>query len=181
MDNGHAREELLSRWTRGVKVAMVGHYNAATSCAHSHYLLGFPLVMLSTIAGTSIFAAIGQDPGPLSKAVVGTISILAAVLASAQTFFGYTARAEKHSRAGARFGSLLKEIEQKTAFPPSSDEDLEEWVEDFRKRWTALSDESPTVPRRIWDEANRNVDKELRESRKKPTDLSPDDEVRPAA
>ncbi len=159
---GDAKADLLAQWTRGVRVAMVGHYTAATKCSQSHYLLGLPLVMLSTIAGTSVFAAIGQDPGPVPTAIVGTISILAAVLASVQTFFGYSARAEKHSRAGSRFGRLLKEIEQKTAFPPKNDANWEEWVEDFRTRWTAVSDESPTVPRRIWDEANRNVDKEAR-------------------
>ena len=121
-----------------------------------------------------MFATLGEQAilGWKGKIAVGTVSLLSAVLASIQTSLAFTARAEKHARAGVRFGALLKEIEQKTVSPPP---DWEEWATDFRTRWTALSEESPTIPNRIWKKANWHVNKEMR-ARERRAGLVLDDE-----
>lgn len=141
--------QLLNIWDSDLRVFCHGHYDVATHLDRRNYQLGIPVVVLSAIVGTSVFASVSLDPSLYAKIGVGLISILVAVLGSLQTFLRLAERAEKHREAGARFGALLKEIEQHQAVQIPDDE-LTGWCTDFRVRWDRLSAESPTIPRRIY-------------------------------
>jgi len=141
---------LLDEWDSDLRVICHGHYDAAVQVDRRHYTLGVPVVILTVAVGTSVFAALGKNPNSFLQILVGLASLGAAVLAALQTFFKYAERAEKHRRAGAFFGSLLKEIEQVRAVPPADDGSFRKWANAFRERWDEVSKEAPTIPAPIF-------------------------------
>lgn len=155
-------KELLITWETDLRIACHGHYEAASKLVSYTYWLGIPVIIVSTVVGTAIFSSLEKSPDNCLKITFGIISILNAVLASLQTFLKFPERAEKHRKAGGKFASILKELEQKMVFANS--EDIEIWCDDFRKRWDKISNESSTVPKRIW---KRQIAKQLKRKKEK--------------
>jgi len=88
---------------------------------------------------------------------VGLLSVLAAVLASLQTFLRFSELAEKHRVAGARFAALKHEIELIIAMPPSSQDKLREMLSELDQRWAKLREDSPNIPGKIWRRIERTL------------------------
>lgn len=142
--------KLIHEWRRDMKLIFGAHYASAVEAQQQNLRLGVPVVVLSAIVGTSVFAALGSDPSLLAKITVGCVSILVAVLAALQTFMRYAERAEMHREAGAKFAALHKEIDQLLVCPPKDDDELSRWMTSFRERWDKLSLESPTSSPSTW-------------------------------
>src|SRR2546421_2594241 len=103
MDQEH--ELLLTDWFRRARESQRTHYECGTRFSRFNYWLGIPTIILSTAVGTAVFASLEQQSVPAwIKIVIGLVSILAAVLASLQTFLGFAQRADKHRIAGAGYG-----------------------------------------------------------------------------
>jgi len=115
-------QQVLDEWYQRVVVTQRAHYLSADHFGSKKYWLGIPAVILSTIVGTSVFATVQKQPEFWLQIAVGLASVAAALLASLQTFLGYSERAEKHRIAGAKYGALGRELEQLCASdePPSS-------------------------------------------------------------
>lgn len=143
--------DLLWEWDTDLRVICHAHYDAAAETQKRYFRLGVPVIVLSTVVGTSVFATLNTDPHPWIRIVVGLVSITAAVLAALQTFLKHAERAEKHREAGAKYGAFLKEIEQVQALPVSDEDKFREWADSFRQRWNNFSEEAPTVPQKIWE------------------------------
>lgn len=151
-------EKLLKTWESDLWIICHSHYEAAGIAAKKNYRLGVPTIIISAIVGTAIFSTLESSPGTYIKIITGLLSISAVVLSSLQTFLNWSEKAEIHREAGAKFGSLLKELEQKKAFLQNQD-DIEKWTESFRKRWDNLSLESPSIPKKIFDNRIASVKK----------------------
>jgi hypothetical protein len=142
---------LLKKWLDRAQRNQNAHYEAAASLDRTQYWVGYPLVTLSTIVGTSVFATLGETAYWWAKFGVALASVLVAVLGAIQTFLKPAERSERHKMAGMRYGGFKREIEETLAFPPSNPEDLQKFVTDIRLRWDKLVEESPTIPKSIWD------------------------------
>lgn len=68
-------------------------------------------MILTTIVGTGAFAAINESTSNFWKVAAGTVSILAAILASVQTFLGYGERSDRHRVAATRYANTRRSIE----------------------------------------------------------------------
>jgi hypothetical protein len=90
-----APEQVLEDWYQRVAVTQRAHYYSAEHFGARKYWLGIPAVVLSTLVGTSVFATIQTQPQLWLQIAVGLASVAAALLASLQTFLGYSERAEK--------------------------------------------------------------------------------------
>ena len=108
----------------------------------------------STIVGTTIFATLEKSPNVYVGILAGLFSIAAAVLASLNTFLGYSERAEKHKLAAVQYGDLRTEIEQFIAIPPPENK-LEKVLESFRNRWEIQNKQSPIVSQRLWKKVEK--------------------------
>src|SRR5262245_44779944 len=95
--SGDARA-LLTDWHSRMYAAQTGHYERADRFRVLHYLLGIPVVVLTTLAGTTLFASLGKKVGPVGVAVAVT-TLLGAVLASIQTFLRLGEAAANHGHA----------------------------------------------------------------------------------
>ncbi|TMP90027.1 MAG: SLATT domain-containing protein [Verrucomicrobia bacterium] len=143
-------EQILDDWYIRVAVTQRAHYLSADHFGKLKYWLGIPAVVLSTLVGTSLFATLQKQPEPRLQIAVGLASVAAALLASLQTFLGYSDRAEKHRVAGAKYGALGRELEQLRA---SSITPTPEAISEVRKRLDDLAMESPNNPLPIYRKA----------------------------
>lgn len=140
-------EELLEDWYRRLRYAQYAHYEAAKAFDCMNYWLGIPVVVLSTFVGTSVFASLGKLVDATVQISIGLISVLAATLASLQTFLRFSERAEKHRVAASKYGALRREIEELLAtggpIPPEA-------ITPLRLGIDRLAEDAPHVPNRIW-------------------------------
>jgi len=146
-------EQVLTDWYDRVRVIQEAHYSSADYYGRRRYWLGVPAVVLSAFVGTSVFASIQKQPQLWLQVVVGMASVAAALLASLQTFLGYSERAEKHRIAGAKYGALGRELEQLRANAGISDE----LITEVRKRLDQAALESPHNSLRIFRRAKSSV------------------------
>ena len=143
-------QQLLDDWYRRVAVTQRAHYLSAAYFGTRKYWLGIPAVVLSTLVGTSVFATVQKQPEVWLQITVGLASVAAALLASLQTFLGYSERAEKHRIAGAKYGALGRELEQLRV---SSTLPSAEAISEIRKHLDDLAVESPNNPLPIYRKA----------------------------
>ena len=145
-----AEIKLLAKWEIDLRVICHGHYYTATRMDQSGYWIGIPAIVLASAAGSSALVQLSVDAELSPNVVSSTAALVAAVLASAQLFLRLPERAERHRAVGARFGALLREVEQIIASPPSEAKELEPWCSSLRCRWDEIARDTVAVPQRIW-------------------------------
>jgi len=150
--------DLVERYRLRAHRAGRAHYLAGKRFGVMHVRLGVPVVSLSTIVGSAIFATLTATPNAILTVVAGLTSIAAATLAALQTFFGYSERAGKHRLAGAQYSALKREFDLlalglRTA-SPNLDMALE-LLNELTQRLKQHEQESPDVPDRYYDQARR--------------------------
>ena len=153
-------EDLYDAWHRRVAAAELGHRLMADRMYRRYLLLGIPVVVFTTLVGTSAFASLqstdaatirteGANPD-LVLLIVGTISILAAVLSSLQTFLRYATRAERHRIASQRYETLRREMAETLALPREARGQPDRVLDSVRLRLDRYAKESPTIGERLW-------------------------------
>lgn len=148
--------ELLRDWNRRADASAETHYAMANRLSSSNVLLGVPVVVLTTFVGTSVFATLQEDVDTRLRIFVGVVSVLAAVLASLQTFLRFGERAEKHRVAAEKWAALRREITEMLALHPTylaSRGDPKQYLDDLRTRMDEVSTQSPEMPDRRWGRA----------------------------
>jgi hypothetical protein len=94
------------------------HYAIAARLGRLNVRLGIPVVVLTTFVGTSVFATLERHVDLSLRILVGVVSVLAAVLASLQTFLRFAERAEKPRAAAESWSSIRREIAEMLALHP---------------------------------------------------------------
>ncbi len=145
-----AREELLGAWASRVSAVEAGHFAMADHLTRSNLRLGIPVVVLSTVIGTSVFATLGESVSLPLRILVGFLSVGAAVLASLQTFLRLGERSEKHRVAAALYSALRRDIESVLATPRKERPDAEPLFEQIKLQLKTYGKESPAIGEREW-------------------------------
>lgn len=136
---------LLEDWHRRTTRAQFGHQIEAERTRRWTLLLGIPVVIFTTVVGTGSFAAINDSTTNAWKVAAGVISILAAILASVQTFLGFAERSDRHRIAAARYASTRRSIELALT---SHDVDAVPLIKGEMDR---MGGASPQISRKTWD------------------------------
>jgi len=144
------QQKLLKEWYRRVAVTQAAHYYSAGNLNSRKYYLGVPTVILSTLVGTSVFAAIQKQPDYWIQILIGLASVAAALLSGLQTFLGDAERAEKHRVAAAKYGAQGRELECHLA---QDCEIPEETLSALRNSLNDLAIESPNIPLKTYRKA----------------------------
>lgn len=132
-------DELISLWYEKVRRAQIAQYSAANKSRRLHFILGIPTAIISATTGTFIFY--GVESISLSMPVIiASLSLIASILASIQTFIGPSGSISDHEKAAKLFGELKRRAQLAKACPP---EDLNEWLNEFKKDWDHISEISP--------------------------------------
>lgn len=151
-------ELLVTDWFRRARESQRVHYECGTRFSRLNYLLGIPTIVLTAAVGTAVFASLDTAAAGSARIIIGLVSILAAVLASLQTFLGFAQRADRHRAAGAGYGALRRSLEYLKTFPPSDPKEFQREVSEIQKQMDALAESSPEVPARM----KRMIDEELK-------------------
>jgi len=145
--------DLILVWIRRARESQMSHYEMANLLSARERWLGLPVISITAIVGTSVFASLTVAAvSPLLRVAVGSLSVLAAVLAALQTFFKFAERAEKHRAAGARYGATRRKLE---AIYAGDIEAREGHYLSVRKELDRLADISPHVPPRVFNRTLR--------------------------
>ena len=150
----------LDEWHDGLRIFHRAHSRAAVSYERKNIALGLPTVVLTAVAGTTVFTTISSSPDTWVKVLTGVMSLTAAVLAALQTFLRYSELAERHKGAAQSYGMLRRELEEMLAQSTSTDPPAPppaDFMKSFRERWDGVDRESPNLPQRIYDEAEAQV------------------------
>lgn len=140
-------EQLIEDWYRRARESQFAHYESVQPLVRANYKLGLPVVALSTLVATSVFATLESATALGYRISVGIISASAAVLAALQTFLRFDERAEKHRAAGGQYGALRRELEQARAGGPPYDARV---INDIREKLDSISSHAPEITARVW-------------------------------
>jgi hypothetical protein len=140
-------KRLLEDWHERVTIAQFGHQMQAEGTRTKSIVLGLPVVILTTLVGTSAFATLNDATSTEAKVFVGCFSILAAVLASMQTFLGYSQVAERHRIAASRYANARRAIEIALTRHDASA------VDGIRSEMDKVGGASPQIGKKDWDAA----------------------------
>jgi len=138
-------EQLLRDWRNRAHASQTGYYTMADRFRRWNYWLGIPVVIGSSIVGTTIFASLKDDVGVPARVAFGSISILAAVLASLQTFLRFAESASIHGASAA-----WRDIESILALPRELLGDPKVCVDSVRKEMNKVAQKSPELNERLW-------------------------------
>lgn len=149
--------DLLKRWRYAIRVCHKAHIRSAAMMNQRNRAIGIPVVILSTIVGTTVFSTLDSNPETWVKILVGFFSIAAAVLAGLQTFLGFSEKEEKHKAASQKYGSLRREIEEYMVLPQNDEISLEEFTTSIRTRWDAIDIDSPALSQKLYDKIAKSI------------------------
>lgn len=131
---------LIQAWSLKAKSMRDAHYHQALRFNRLHWAVGVPAVALSSMLGTSIFAAL-QNPAtapPLwVQAMIGCLSVVSAIFTACTAFMRFGERAEQHRHAAATFESLAKDIDASLLSSTSDPRDLEAQIRLLQVRFDA--------------------------------------------
>ena len=156
-------EELLSqatRYTNRCDIFSRAHFFASNDAQNKGRVLGIPVVILTTIIGTSIFASIGQNPDTELKVIAGVIAVAAAIASALHNFMNFAEITQKHRTAGAKWAELRREFE---LFTLKYSRDRELWDEaydrlkDLIARIAQADNDSPNIPDKSYNRAKRAI------------------------
>jgi hypothetical protein len=149
-------EAVLDDWHRRAWAASIAHYRRASQLHRSNIRLGLPVVVLTAVVGTSLFATLGEERLPIAlRIVVGTVSVCAAVLAAVQTFFGFAQRADQHVLAADWYASLRRKIEQMRAIRPEIRGDARKTLDELRRDFNQVGSQFPQIGDKDWERTAR--------------------------
>jgi hypothetical protein len=141
-------EELLQEWRKRVYAAQTAYYEVAERFRRLNYVLGIPVVVASGLVG----AAVLSDKGDKR---VGWVSVVAAVLASLQTFLKFGENTTLHGAAGDWFSAIRRDIEEVLALPPESRGKPKSCLDSIRKEMNKAGQKSPELSERRWKRVAR--------------------------
>lgn len=163
--------ELLREWQVGVRIFHIAHSKGASYYSRMHMKLGIPVIVVTALVGTTVFATLGSSTLLFIQIGVGLLSVTAAVLASLQTFLGYGERSERHKLAAFKYGVLRRNIELFIATAPPDDAKLCSFAEDFKTKWDMADNESPAIPQRFYDSAAKQVGQSMQAAGKRKSQI----------
>lgn len=162
MNSTKKSQELLQEWKIRLNKAQIGHYISSERYARWHNWLGIPLVILTTIVGTSSVVEIWLGNQQNLSLMLAVFSFLSALLASLQTFIRPGEKAENHRSKAARYGTLRRDIER---FLISDHDDVEfgNFLNKLQMQWDNIAYDSPVTPRSIRKKITKLISVEKKE------------------
>jgi hypothetical protein len=147
-------EELLHDWRLRVYAAQSAHYAAADRFRLMNYVVGVPAIIFSSIVGTAIFAGFEHEQPAsgvdIRTIIVGSASILAAVLAGLQTFLRFSERAGAHATAADWYSAIRRDNEQTLHLSCDGRGKAKDCLDRVRKEMNRAGQDAPELNVRLW-------------------------------
>lgn len=155
-------EEILKKFQHfrhTYQVIARAHHLAALAYHRYNNYLGVPVVILTAVISTAIFATLENNPELIYKIAAGLISLLATVLSALQTFLGFNQKAEAHKNAGIKYSAIKRKFEAlhlhySVTENPNKELALKE-LSTLLDEINQLAEEMPTIPDRFYNRAKK--------------------------
>jgi cell fate (sporulation/competence/biofilm development) regulator YlbF (YheA/YmcA/DUF963 family) len=126
------------------------HDIAADQLRRWHYGMGIPVVVLTTVVSTTAFTALSAADNVRAIAIgTGLLSMLAAVMASLQTFLSFGERSNAHAEASSRFYEFWRRMNRILDLDPQGSHLDEKRVEEIDEEFGKIIREAPKLSRAI--------------------------------
>ena len=146
-------ERVLDDWRLRSWAAQVAHYRVASHLRLYNVWLGLPVVVFTTAVGTSLFATMNQAKLPDAlRIVVGSVAVVAAILAGIQTFLNFAQRADQHVLAADWYASIRRKIDQELATPKGHRRDPKKFLDEVRRDMNTVGSQFPEIGDRAWSQ-----------------------------
>lgn len=139
-------EQLLKNWHNRAYAAQSAYYMMADRLRRRHYRLGIPVVLLSSMVSTTLFA----DVEKYQRIIAGLVSLLAGVLAALQTFLRPAQAATEHGFAADWYAAIRREIEELLALPRGLRGDPKAILDSIRKEMNKAGQKAPELDESLW-------------------------------
>jgi hypothetical protein len=143
-------EQLLLDWRNRAYAAQSAYYMMAERYRRKNYMLGIPVVVLSGLVGTAIFADLEHSLAGYGQWVIGSVSITAAVLSSLQTFLRLADSAGEHGAAAAWYSAIRRDAEQILALPREARGSPKSCLDAIRQEMNKAGQKAPALPEKLW-------------------------------
>ena len=143
--------ELLDEWLIGVRSRLLSHFECAKRYDAWAVRLGVPTVIASSVV--SVVSQASADAYPYAQTVTTCVSMLVTILTGVGTFLALPTLAEKHRTVANGLSVMRRDIE--TALV--SGDITPEILDGFKKRWSELDTNSPSVPDHVYARHNCKI------------------------
>jgi len=151
--------DLLKDWSHRADESSKNHFARARKLSSLNMALGIPVVVLTTVVGTSVFATLQQSLNTTIRIIGGVAVVIAAVLAALETWLRLGEYVERNRAAAEMWSAIRREITEMLALPaPVARGGQRGYLDDLRKRMDEIAAESPEMrvthwpPPRVQDE-----------------------------
>jgi hypothetical protein len=145
--------DLLDEWAARVTAAQHAHYHLMSKLRRRNLGLGLPVVILSALVGTALFATVANSSARAPawvRLLAGSISVLAAVLAGVQTFLKFAERSQQHALAADWLAAVRRDIDLIRATPETERGDPKKVLSDLRKEINKIAQNAPGIGEKTW-------------------------------
>jgi hypothetical protein len=148
-------QENVSNYHRYCLLKCNTHYDMAELYKLRHRTFGIFVVIITSVVGTSVFAALAGLQILILQVVTGFLTVAAVVLAALQTFLGFSDLQSQHKTAAAGYGRVRRDLEllvMKFAEATGTAGELGTTeLESIKKHLDDLDLASPTIPDDVWE------------------------------
>lgn len=134
------------------------HYLASKIMARRHFILGIPVIFITSLIGSSIFVEYSKNSDYITPGLLGGISLLAVILSAFQTFFGYSSQSAKHKNAADQYNSLYRRmtlVGTKYLSGEYSNQLILSEIEIIQNDWESIEFKALDVSDKLYDKAKK--------------------------
>jgi hypothetical protein len=145
-------DKLLEEWRNRAYAAQSAYYLMAERFTMWNYLLGIPVVTLSGLVGTAIFSNLDASV-PAGRWIIGSVSVLAAILSSLQTFLRLSESATHFGVAADWYSAIRRDAEELLALPRDLRGDARSCLDSIRQEMNKVGQKAPALSERLWSQS----------------------------
>jgi hypothetical protein len=145
-------DRLLEEWRNRAYAAQSAYYLMAERFTLWNYLLGIPVVTLSGLVGTAIFSNLDSTV-PFGRWIIGSVSVLAAILSSLQTFLRLSESATHFGVAADWYSAIRRDAEELLALPRDLRGDAKSALDSIRQEMNKVGQKAPALSERLWSQS----------------------------
>jgi hypothetical protein len=147
-----ADEDLLKEWADHAICYKWLHEKAHVKFDKIYTYMNIPIIIISTITGTANFAQGKIADATLRDLVamlIGTLSIITGIIATASSFFKIAERKESHSNCAKLWDKFHRNVQVEMVKPPSQRMPKKTMMELTKKEYDRFVENSPMIPEDI--------------------------------
>lgn len=157
--NSHL-EELIASEAEKAAVFRWLHDQAEKRYSQFNTYIAFPVICISTLAGTASIGSESMFGGSHSASIIiGLMSLSVSILNVISNFFSWAKRAEGHRISGINYAKIHRWIAIELALPRDQRIPAKHFLKQIREQVDRLNETSPPIPQIIVDRFKTRFDK----------------------